>query len=135
MSRALIETYYRAFNARDYPSMLSTLADDVAHDVNQGARQLGRAHFEAFLQRMDESYREQLVDLVIMADPSGSRFAAEFTVLGTYLRADAGLPEARGQSYKLPAGAFLEVRNGKIARVTTYYNLSDWLAQVSEEPA
>ena len=135
MSRELIETYYRAFNERDYPAMLATLADDVAHDVNQGPREIGLAHFNTFLHRMDECYREQLVDLVIMADDSGTRFATEFTVVGRYLRSDAGLPEAHGQRYQLAAGAFLSVRDGKIARVTTYYNLSDWLAQVSGESA
>jgi hypothetical protein len=30
----------------------------------------------------------------------------------------------------LPAGAFLEVAGGRITRITTYYNLQDWLAQV-----
>jgi hypothetical protein len=32
----------------------------------------------------------------------------------------------------LPAGAFLEVHNGKITRVTTYYNLPLWIKLVSE---
>jgi ketosteroid isomerase-like protein len=41
------------------------------------------------------------------------------------------MPEARGQRYRLPAGAFFEIRDGKIARVTTTYNLRDWIAQVS----
>jgi steroid delta-isomerase-like uncharacterized protein len=131
MSRELIASYYRAFNARDYPAMLALLSDDVAHDVNQGPRELGRDRFASFLQRMDECYREELVDLVIMEDPAAERFAAEFTVLGSYLKADAGLPDAHGQRYTLPAGAFLCVREGKITRVTTYYNLSEWLAQVS----
>lgn len=131
MSSEIIAAYYRAFNARDYPGMLALLADDVAHDVNQGQRESGRERFATFLARMDELYREELVDLVIMADAVGTRFAAEFTVIGTYLKADAGLPPARGQTYRLPAGAFFEVRDGKIQRVTTYYNLSEWLSQVS----
>ena len=49
---------------------------------------------------------------------------------GTYLKTDPGLPEARGQTYRLPAGAFFTIRDGRIARVTTYYNLADWMAQV-----
>ena len=52
-------------------------------------------------------------------------------VNGTYLETDAGLPEARQQSYKLPAGSFFSLRDGLITRVTTYYNLSDWIKQVS----
>jgi steroid delta-isomerase-like uncharacterized protein len=131
MSRSVVEAYYRAFNAGDYPAMLALLSDDVVHDINEGPREIGRARFEAFLARMQESYREQLVDLVVMSDDSQTRVAAEFVVLGTYLKADVGLPPAHGQTYRLPAGAFLEVRDGEITRVTTYYNLSAWLAQVS----
>jgi steroid delta-isomerase-like uncharacterized protein len=131
MSSELIASYYSAFNARDYASMLALLAEDVVHDVNQAGRELGRAAFTAFLTRMDEHYREQLVELAIMSDASGTRFAAEFTVVGTYLKADQGMPSAHGQMYRLPAGAFLSVRDGKITRVTTYYNLRDWLLQVS----
>ena len=39
--------------------------------------------------------------------------------------------EARGQSYRLPAGAFFAIKNGQIAQVTTYYNLADWIRQIS----
>ena len=41
------------------------------------------------------------------------------------------LPAARGQSYRLPAGSFFSITDGQISRVVTYYNLSDWIAQVS----
>ena len=61
----------------------------------------------------------------------GARAAAEFNVHGTYKATDSGLPEAKGQTYVLPAGTFFAIRDGKIARVTTYYNLTDWIAQVS----
>jgi steroid delta-isomerase-like uncharacterized protein len=131
MSSELIASYYSAFNARDYASMLALLSEDVIHDINQGGRELGRAAFGAFLARMDESYREQLVDLEILAGTHDGRFAAEFMVVGKYLKADPGMPPASGQMYRLSAGAFLTVSNGKIARVTTYYNLQEWLAQVS----
>ena len=46
------------------------------------------------------------------------------------LQTDAGLPEATGQTYQLPAGSFFDIRDGCIARVTTYYNLADWIRQV-----
>jgi steroid delta-isomerase-like uncharacterized protein len=59
------------------------------------------------------------------------RAAAEFVVVGRYLRTEPGLPEARGQAYRLPAGAFLAIEGGRIARVTTHYNLPAWIAQVS----
>lgn len=126
----LVLDYYAAFNRGDWNAMLALLTDDVAHDLNQGARETGRDAFAAFLARMDRSYREQLRDIVVMASPDGARAAAEYVVHGEYLVADEGLPPARGQKYVLPGGAFFELRDGRIARVTNYYNLQDWIAQV-----
>lgn len=130
-TRQLIRDYYAAFNAGDMPRFLGLLTDDVAHDLNQGGREVGTAAFAAFMDRMNRSYREEIVDLVVMVTPDGTRAAAEFTVLGSYLRTDEGLPEARGQQYRLPAGAFFEIRDGKVARISNYYNLQDWLRQVA----
>lgn len=130
-TRALIDRYYAAFNAGDMETFLSLLTDDVVHDVNQGARETGREAFRAFMARMNRNYREQIVNIAVMSSDDGMRAAAEFTVLGEYLATDEGLPPARGQRYRLAAGAFFEVRGGKVARVTNYYNLNDWIAQVS----
>ena len=130
---ALIQRYYAAFNAGDMDAFLALLTDDVAHDINQGRREVGREAFRTFMGHMNRSYREQLIDMVVMASDDGRRAAAEFTVLGEYLQTDEGLPRARGQTYRLPAGAFFEVRDGRVARVTNYYNLQDWIAQVARE--
>jgi steroid delta-isomerase-like uncharacterized protein len=128
---ALIRAYLDAFNRGDRPAMLALLTEDVAHDINQGGREVGREAFAAFMARMDRAYRERLTDIVVMASPDGTRAAAEFVVHGQYLATEEGLPEARGQSYVLPAGAFYGIRDGRIARVTMHYNLKDWIAQVS----
>lgn len=127
----LIKDYYAAFNAGDMDRFLALLSDEVVHDINQGERQIGKAAFAAFMARMNRCYREQLSDIVVMASSDGRRAAAEFIVHGQYLADDDGLPPASGQRYLLPAGAFFEIRDGKVARVTNYYNLNDWIEQVS----
>jgi steroid delta-isomerase-like uncharacterized protein len=129
-ARALIETYYAAFNHGDWEAMLDCLADDVVHDLNQGVREHGRAAFRAFLARMYRCYAEQLRDIVVLVGVGGVRAAAEYVVHGIYRATDEGLPPAAGQAYVLPGGAFFELRDGRIARVTNYYNLQDWLVQV-----
>lgn len=126
----LVLEYYAAFNRGDWNGMLAMLTDDAAHDLNQGAREIGRDAFAAFLARMERSYREQLRDIVVLASQDGTRAAAEYVVHGEYLADDEGLPPARGQRYVLPGGAFFDLRDGKIARVSNYYNLQDWIAQV-----
>ncbi|SBS34317.1 SnoaL-like domain protein [Marinomonas spartinae] len=127
----LLQQYYDAFNAQDMDTFLSLLTDDVVHDINQGNREVGKDRFAAFMARMNRNYKETIVDIVVMSNPAGDRAAVEFTVLGEYLGTDGGLPDANGQTYKLPAGAFFDIRDGKVARVTNYYNLEDWIAQVS----
>lgn len=126
----LVRRYYAAFNIGQREAMLDCLADDVAHDINEGGRETGREAFAAFLERMDRCYSERVEDLTILASPDGHRAAAEFTVHGCYLATDDGLPEANGQEYVLPAGAFFSVTDGRIVRVTMYYNLADWTRQV-----
>ena len=129
-TRDLIQRYYNAFNAADMDAFLGLLHEQVCHDINQGGRQIGRAAFADFMARMNRCYREQIADLTVMASEDGRRAAAEFTVLGEYLATDDGLPPASGQRYRLPAGAFFEIRDGRVARISNFYNLNDWLAQV-----
>ena len=126
----LLTRYYAAFNAGDWPGMLDCLDDRVVHDINQGGSQHGKAAFAAFLDHMERCYRERLDGIVLMASDDGTRGAAEFVVHGEYLNTDEGLPVAAGQTYQLPAGAFFAIAGGKISRVTVYYNLADWTAQV-----
>ena len=131
MSRDVIERYFTAFNAGDTATMLALVDDNLTHHVNQGEVRRGRARFAEFCSHMGVSYREELRDLVIFSSEDGTRAAAEFMVHGQYLQTDPGLPEASGQRYVLPAGSFFGLANGRITRITTYYNLQDWIAQVS----
>jgi len=126
-----VKRYFAAFNAGDVEGMLACLSEDVAHHVNEGQIRVGREKFAEFCAHMDRCYKEELTDMVVFEAENGTRASAEFIVNGTYLETDAGLPEAHGQSYRLPAGSFFDLHDGQITRVTTYYNLADWVKQVS----
>lgn len=129
----IVRAYYDRFNAGDWEGMLALLSDNVAHDLNQGGREIGRDAFRAFLKRMEASYKERLEDIVVLGD--GGRIAAEYLVVGKYIRTDEGLPPATGQTYRLPGGAFFDVSGGRITRVTNYYNLEQWLRLIGAKPA
>jgi len=126
-----VRAYFDAFNRGDTEGMLACLHDDVRHFVNEGQVRTGKDAFRAFCGHMSRCYREDLTEMVILNAEGGTRAAAEYIVNGTYLETDAGLPEARGQTYRLPAGSFFSLENGLITRVVTYYNLADWMRQVS----
>ena len=130
LSKDLIAQYYAAFNKQDMKTFFDLLTDDVAHDINQGKREVGKEAFKKFMEHMNHCYQEKIVDLVIFTEESGKQAAAEFVVEGCYIKTDQGLPEAKNQRYALPVGAFFEIRQQKIARVTNYYNLQEWLRQI-----
>lgn len=131
MSLNVITNYYANFNAGNWSAMLELVDDNIRHEPNQGEPRIGKTLFAEFLSKMDRCYREKLTDMTFLSDNSGTRFAVEFTVNGIYKEGEEGLPKAHGQAYTLPAAAFLEVHNGKITRVTTYYNLELWIKLVS----
>ena len=130
-TRRLIETYYRIFNTGDRDAFLALLTPDVVHDINQGGQEVGHPAFQSFLARMDRCYREQIRDVVVMVNDDGTSAAAAFIVHGVYVSTDDELPEASGQTYVLPAGAFFTIKDGKVARISNYYNLPEWLRQVT----
>lgn len=125
----LIRAYFDAFNAHDAEAMLALLDEDVRHDINEGDTEHGIDAFRRFKTHMDTCYREQITDLVVMVN--GDRGAAEFTCSGEYLQTDGPLPTAHGQKYSIWAAAFFEVSNDKITRITSCYNLRDWIRAVS----
>ena len=128
---ATLRRYYEAFNNGSLDGMLAELSEAFVHNVNEGGTRPGKERFAEFGAHMAECYRENLTDIVLFATPDGTRGAAEFVVNGTYLKTDGDLPPAHGQTYVLPAGAFFSLEGGKITRVTTFYNLVDWIRQVS----
>lgn len=129
-TKSLIAAYFDAFNAGQTDRMLDLLHDEIEHHVNEGEIRKGKELFAEFNAHMSECYRENLTDMVVFTNDDGDRAAAEFIVNGTYLKTDEGLPPANGQKYRLPAGSFFTIRDGKISRVTTYYNLGEWTRQV-----
>lgn len=111
--------------------MLNTLSENIIHEVNQGKERQGKKLFADFLQHMDTCYDENLTEIFIYQTQDPTRIAAEFIVNGTYKKTDSGLPEARNQKYSLPAAAFFTIKNEKIEKIVTYYNLPKWVELVS----
>lgn len=127
----LIQTYYQQFNQKNYDGMIRLVSENIAHGINEGGIEVGRDAFKTFLCTMDQHYDEQAVNIEIFTGGNSGRMAAEFIINGTYKATAPGLPVAKGQTYSLPVGAFFCIEDHLITRVTNYYNLQDWIHQVS----
>ncbi len=129
-AKSLIQQYYDSFNQQDMSTFLGLLDNQIIHEVNQGEKQIGLQPFTRFMDEMNEFYQETVKDLIIMANEEGTRASAEFIIEGVYKKTQATLPVAHNQRYALRCGAFFEIKNNKITRVTNYYNLQEWLKQI-----
>ena len=127
----IIQKYYDAFNGSSMEVFFDLLTEDVIHDINQEGQEIGKSAFRHFMDAANRHCKERVVDLLIFANDSGTRAAAEFFVEGEYLVSVEGKPPAEGQTYRLRCGAFFELEHNRISRVTTYYNLKEWVALVS----
>ena len=136
-TRTLLRDYYSALNAQDMPAILDLLHDNVVHDLGQSRREFGKVAFARFMEHTKARCQKHIFDIEIMTNDDGSRAAAEFIILGSYL-IDGQCPESTpGQTFRVPGGAFFEIHDGKIARISSYCGLQEWLAQLiaTESPA
>lgn len=131
MSKALIRQYYDSFNQKNWKQFFNLLDDNIVHEVNEGDKEVGKARFQKFLDRMNTSYDEQINNVIIYEADIKNLFAVQYIVSGTYLKTDPGLPEARGQKYEVKGAAFFEIEEGKIKVITNYYNLNEWLSLIN----
>jgi steroid delta-isomerase-like uncharacterized protein len=127
----LIQAYYQGFNDKNWDAIFAMLDPGIVHEVCEGPTERGLQAFKEFVYGMNKHYSERHEDFAIMATQDGAHASAEFMCYGKYHTTCPGLPTAKNQDYKLRVGAFFEIKNGKIARVSTHYNLKAWIASVS----
>jgi len=130
-NETIVKNYLDCFNANNRQGMIDLLSPSVKHFINQGSLEVGTEKFEKFLNHMDHCYEEKLVDVTILGSADSNKVAAEFRVLGTYLKTDGTLPAAKGQKYDIWASGFYEISDGKISSIKVYYNLPEWIQVVS----
>ena len=127
---ALVRRYYAHFFARETDEVLSLLSPDFVHQFNQLEPARGLEPFREFIAQKERHYSEEIEDLVIFSEPTGTRVAAEFFVRGAYVSSKPGLPEATNQPYRIRVTAVFEIGDLKITRLATYFNLPDWYRQI-----
>ncbi|WOK35568.1 nuclear transport factor 2 family protein [Sphingomonas sp. C3-2] len=127
----IIESYYDAFNHGDAERILSLIDEGLLHEPCQAMPRQGIGAYREFLDKRLRCYKERAIDPLVLYSPGITHAAAEFILEGKYVKTDEPFPPARGQHYRLRAGAFFEIGGNRITRLTMHYNLADWIDQVS----
>lgn len=127
MSTNPVKKYYEYFNKKDIDGILSLVTDDVINDANQGDSVTGKEALKKAIETAWEYFDEQVSNLDLMVNADGSNVASEYVVNGTYYKTKPGLFPSTNQHYEIIATAVFKIRDGKISRITRYYNTKKWL--------
>lgn len=131
LAEQLVQNYYQTFVAKDLNGFLALLTEDVIHEINQGPIEKGKALFKTFMEKHFSHGDQAVDDLIILSSPDGKYATSRFNCSGNYTHSEEGFPPASGQFWKIPVVSYFEIRDQKISHVAVYYNLKDWIAQVS----
>jgi len=131
MSIEIVKKYYEAFNRKDINAILTLCKDDVINDPNQGDSQAGKEKLKTFLETAWAHFEETVHDLELMTNTDQSKIATEYLVKGKYYNSKPGLFPAKNQHYDIICTAIFTIQDGKIARITRYYNTKKWLDMVN----
>lgn len=132
-TKQLVQDYYTALNNKDMNQFFALMDPNVIHDINQGGSERGIPKFKKFMELSNNSFNEKLTNIIIMVSDDGKHAAATWVDHGTYFKDYPGMTtKAKNQKYVLPGGHFFDIDKGAISRVTTYYNATDFMKQISK---
>ena len=101
-------------------------------NVGTGERVVGRAAQRADLAKLLAAWSELRVETVNLL-VAGDSYAKEWVMTGVHTGDMPGLP-ATGRNFRIVGAGVGQVRDGKIANATEYWNLADFLSQVGALP-
>jgi steroid delta-isomerase-like uncharacterized protein len=127
----LIAAYESALNAHDPEAVAALYTDDatVTEAVQDGSTFNGRDAIEAWI----AANFAGIPDLTVTTESvvsEGNRIAWAWVYHGSYTGEYSGLPPGQGQQITLPGASFLDLREGKIASETIYFDNRAFLTQV-----
>lgn len=129
--RTLVKSYYQAILNQDLEQFMSLLSENVVHAINQGATEIGKSKFKLFMQEQFSHGDVEIENLQILSSEDAQTAMVHYICKGRYLKDIPGFPPAKDQAWSLPVMTYFEVKNNFLSHVAVYYNLQDWIRQVS----
>ncbi len=130
-SSTLITAYYQAIESQHLDKFMDLLSDKVVHDINEGETEIGKDKFKTFMMDQFSHGKIKIKDLIILTSSDGQYAMSRFICSGTYDKSIAGYPKAHGQKWEIPVVSYFKIENNKISQVAVYYNLKNWVNQLS----
>ncbi len=119
-----------AWNAHDVDGIAAFYTDDCfKEDIAVGKVAHGKEEMKALIGGAFAAMPDMEIELVTLFD-SGDWAATEWIMSGSYSNDYPGFPLAAGRRFSVRGASVMELRNGKIRRISDYWNFASFLDQV-----
>ena len=123
-----------AWNSQDMDKLVTFYTDDcIKEDLAVGVATRGKKELKALTSGAFAAMPDLKTELKSSFN-SGDWAATEWIMSGTYSNNFPGIPPATGKSFSVRGATIMELRNGKIHRVSDYWNFASFLQQVGLMP-
>lgn len=131
--KAVAEAYYMAYNKADVEGQTKLMTDDMIYHSNSDKIRVGKDAYHKYTVGLFKEIDEKCIDIKYFVDEAQGVVTAQSRVEGKYVTSSEGLPKAKGQKYNIPVVEVFEIKDGKIKKLTTYYNEDLWKTQISKK--
>lgn len=129
----LVLSFYENYNLQNFEAMNELFNEEVIYTINDYPPSVGIKSFIEHMQHSVHNYREQLLDIIPMANHEGSFASARFRFCGHYFGDGVELGvrlEHRGHAYDLLGYNFFVISNGKIKEIKAFFSECDLKRQL-----
>lgn len=129
---SLLLEWAAAATAADGPRLAALFTEDAEYE-DVAVAHISRGHQEImdFTKVFSTGFPDMVFTITnVVYDDDANRAAAEWTMAGTHKGDMPGMPPANGGTCNLRGMSFLELRDGKIARASDYWNMAEFLTQL-----
>jgi steroid delta-isomerase-like uncharacterized protein len=128
--KALVLGWTDALNRGDADAAAAYVTEDcVFTNIGTGQRLVGRDAAREDFVALIAMYSEMRIEKTTFLSTADGHYATEWIMTGVHTGDVPGLP-ATGKPFRISGAGFGEIRDGKLARVTEYWNMAEFLIQV-----
>jgi steroid delta-isomerase-like uncharacterized protein len=123
-----------SWNSHDVDKIASFYTEDcIKEDVAVETSTRGKKEMKALLHRVFAAFPDLNVKLTSCFH-SDEWAASEWIMSGTYTNQFPGMPPPTGRSFSVRGSTIMKLHNGKISRVSDYWNFLSYLRQTGLFP-
>jgi len=128
-SEKMIREYLETWNTHDLDKMVSFFTDDCVYEnLARGQTYRGKEEIKAWAKMSFDAIPDFKLDVTSLF-VSGDWAACEWVMTGTQTGSAPDLP-ATGKSFSVRGSTIVQLREGKIARNTDYWDMATFLRQL-----